>query len=96
VFPYEIYDRGHHMSEDSRYVAIVKHKFGHFFEDTKFLSMPHLHVYKVDHRTFTIRDGVHATSYDHYYWKEPSKEEDKNRYDRLISSLLDKYGSILI
>lgn len=47
-FNSKIYDRGKHIDIKLRYVAIVKHKYGHFKADAKELSQPHLHVYKVD------------------------------------------------
>ncbi len=85
MFQTSIYDRGEHLGSE-RFVAIVKHKYGHFFEDKNELSAPHLHVYKVD-LTFVIRDGVHATQFDHYFWKNYTDENESKNYKSLIRNL---------
>jgi hypothetical protein len=72
------------MDPKSRYVAIVKHQFGHFFTDKGQLIGPHLHVYQVDPHHLMLMEGYQATSYDHYFWKNYNSKSDQEKYEKLI------------
>jgi hypothetical protein len=60
-------------------VAIVKHKYGHYFKDKKELHKPHLHVYKVIYDDYTekleVDEGTHATPIEHFFWEKFEKKK---------------------
>jgi hypothetical protein len=68
-------------------VAIVKHKYGHYFpkENEKELHKPHLHVYKVKYHHeseyLEVLEGEHATDVEHFFWEKHKKKRQEEYYN---------------
>jgi hypothetical protein len=71
-------------------VAIVKHKYGHYFKDKKHLTKPHLHVYKVkvnDEGRLWVDEKEDATPIEHFFWEKSEREEHNKNFARIIEYL---------